>query len=66
MVKVRINGYETPLTVWHIVELEDGVCNASPDIKQIEQGQTLNHEGNTDFTPAIENPDTWDTNTSLS
>ena len=64
MVKVRINGYEAPLTVWHIVELEDGVCNASPGIEQIEQGQTLNHEGNTDFNPEIENRDVWDTTSS--
>ena len=60
MVQVSINGYEAPLTVWNIVELEDGVCNASPGIEQNQQGSTTNHDGNTDFTPSFENPDSWD------
>ena len=62
MVKVRINGYEAPLTVWHIVELEDGVCNASPDIEYEgkDQGNLVSHEGNEDFNSSLENPDSWD------
>ena len=63
MVKVSINGYEDPLTVWHIVELEDGVCNASPEIENPNKeriGRIEAQCGNSDFNSSLENPDSWD------
>ena len=63
MVKVSINGYEAPLTVWHIVELEDGVCNASPGIENPNKeriGRIEAQYGNSDFNSSLENPDSWD------
>ena len=33
MVKVSIRDYMPPYTTWMQVELEEGVCGASPDIR---------------------------------
>ena len=65
MVKVSIRDYMPPYTSWMQVELEDGVCNASPAIKNPEDGKFAKidaQNGNKDFT--FELPDTqkdnWD------
>ena len=63
MVKVSINGYEAPLTVWHIVELEDGVCHASPDIQNPDEqeiGRSEAQDGNKAFKPTFEDAEEWD------
>ncbi|MCF0185712.1 MAG: hypothetical protein HUJ98_04385 [Bacteroidaceae bacterium] len=63
MVKVSIRDYMPPYTTWMQVELEDGVCNASPGIQQNEQGKTTGHYGEKDFMQdGVENPDSWDAN----
>ena len=60
MVKVSIRDYMPPYTTWMQVELEGGICAGSPDIQQTQNGTNENQDGNTDFTPSIENPDSWD------
>ena len=52
MVKVSIRDYMPPYTTWMQVELEDGVCNASPRIENPEdknQGRINNNEVNDAF-----------------
>ena len=60
MVKVSIRDYMPPYTTWMQVELEDGVCNASPKMTQGDTITTDNHEGNSDFNPSFENPESFD------
>ncbi|MCF0187530.1 MAG: hypothetical protein HUJ98_13720 [Bacteroidaceae bacterium] len=49
MVKVSIRDYMPPYTKWMQVELEDGVCNASPKMEQTAEISTESHQGNSEF-----------------
>ena len=60
MVKVSIRDYMPPYTSWMQVELEEGVCNASPKMGQDATINNDDHQGNSDFNPEIENKDAWD------
>ena len=60
----RKEKYESPWMERTLVELEDGFCAGSADVKNpnTEQGRINAHEVNTDFTGGDFSKTDWDTN----